>query len=151
MKIINITKNTLVIITLLGLLLFLRVSYSRSEITLDLKQVYFAVSAEDKTVGLMNRKELCYDCGMLFVYTQPVNDGFWMKNTLISLDMIFMDANGRVTTLHENTEPLNTKIIYYPNSSYTYVLEVNAGYAKAKMITVGSQVNIKHLLRKSSY
>lgn len=151
MKIINITKNALIIITLLGLLLFLRVSYSRSDITLDLKEVYFAVSAEDKTVGLMNRKKLCPDCGMLFVYNQPVNDGFWMKNTFISLDMIFMDDNGRVTTLHENTEPLNTKIIYYPNSSYTYVLEVNAGFAKAKMITIGSQIDIKNLLRKSSY
>lgn len=150
MKIINISKNALIITTLLVLLLFMRVSYSRSDITLDLKEVYLAVSAEDKTVGLMNRKELCHDCGMLFVYNQPVNDGFWMKNTFLSLDMIFMDANGRVITLHENTEPLNTKIIYYPNSSYTYVLEVNAGFAKAKMITVGSQVNIKNLLRKSS-
>ena len=70
-----------------------------------------ATTEEEKTTGLMYRKELADGKGMLFDFSPEQEVSMWMKNTYISLDMIFIRADGRILRIAENTEPLSTKII----------------------------------------
>ena len=73
--------------------------------------VEMATTEEEKTQGLMYRKELPDGKGMLFDFSPEQQISMWMKNTYISLDMIFIRADGRILRIAENTEPLSTKII----------------------------------------
>src|SRR5450755_242173 len=73
--------------------------------------VEMATSEEEKTTGLMYRKELADGKGMLFDFSPEQQVSMWMKNTFVSLDMIFIRADGRILRIAENTEPQSTKII----------------------------------------
>ena len=73
--------------------------------------VEMATTEEEKTTGLMYRKELPDGQGMLFDFSPEQQVSMWMKNTYISLDMIFIRADGRILRIAENTEPLSTRII----------------------------------------
>ena len=66
---------------------------------------------EQKATGLMYRKELADGRGMLFDFSPEQPISMWMKNTFISLDMIFIGSDGRITRIAENTEPQSTRII----------------------------------------
>ena len=78
--------------------------------------------------GLMNRDKMATAAGMLFVYQHPEHAYFWMKDTLIPLDMIFADVSGHVTTVHSNAQPMDeTPIDGGPGVSF--VLEINGGLA----------------------
>ncbi|MDG1472920.1 DUF192 domain-containing protein [Pseudosulfitobacter sp. SM2401] len=97
--------------------------------------------AEDeraRAVGLMHRQSMSRSSGMLFVYPQPQALTFWMRNTLIPLDMLFIDATGVVTHIHENAIPHDETPI--PGGTGLAVLEINGGMARAMGITVGSQL-----------
>jgi uncharacterized protein len=88
-----------------------------------------ADTAAARELGLMNRDKMASSAGMLFQYETPKHAYFWMKNTLIPLDMIFADATGRVTTVHSGAVPMDeTPIDGGPD--VTYVLEINGGLAK---------------------
>jgi uncharacterized protein len=101
--------------------------------------VEVATTEEEKTTGLMYRKELPDGQGMLFDFSPPQEVSMWMKNTYISLDMIFIRADGRILRIAENTEPLSTKII--PSEGLASgVLEVIAGTAKKYGIKPGDRV-----------
>lgn len=78
--------------------------------------------------GLMFRHELPEDQGMLFVFGQEGERSFWMKNTYIPLDMLFIRADGTVQSIHKNAVPLDTSIIHSGGPAQ-FVLEVNAGVA----------------------
>ena len=67
--------------------------------------VEIADDPQERAQGLMNRTELAAKQGMLFVYETPQQVAFWMKNTLIPLDMVFMDATGTIRHIHENAVP----------------------------------------------
>src|ERR1700687_4267467 len=73
--------------------------------------VEMATTEEEKTTGLMYRKELADGKGMLFDFSPEQQVSMWMKNTFISLDMIFIRADGRILRIAENTEPQSTRII----------------------------------------
>ena len=73
--------------------------------------VEMATTEEEKTTGLMYRKELADGKGMLFDFSPEQEVSMWMKNTYISLDMIFIRADGRILRIAESTEPQSTKII----------------------------------------
>ena len=73
--------------------------------------VEMATTEEEKTTGLMYRKELPDGKGMLFDFSPEQQVSMWMKNTYISLDMIFIRADGRILRIAENTEPQSTRII----------------------------------------
>ncbi|MCG6203605.1 DUF192 domain-containing protein [Rhodopseudomonas sp. HC1] len=101
--------------------------------------VEIATSDKERETGLMYRKELADGLGMLFDFRpeQPVS--MWMKNTYIPLDMIFIQADGRILRIAENTEPLSTRII--PSGGpVTGVLEVIGGTAKKLGIAPGDRV-----------
>ncbi len=85
----------------------------------------------------MNRESLPRMSGMLFVYEKPQPVAFWMKNTLIALDMLFMDETGTVQRIHENARPLDTTAIP-GGEAIRYVLEINGGMARLLGITPGS-------------
>ena len=101
--------------------------------------VELATTEEEKTTGLMFRKELADGRGMLFDFSPPQEVSMWMKNTFVSLDMIFIRADGRILRIAENTEPQSTRII--PSRGLAKgVLEVIAGTAKKYGIEPGDRV-----------
>jgi uncharacterized membrane protein (UPF0127 family) len=101
--------------------------------------VEMATTAEEKETGLMNRKELADGKGMLFDFSPEQQISMWMKNTYISLDMIFIRADGRILRIAENTEPMSTKIISSGGLARG-VLEVPAGTAQKYGIAPGDRV-----------
>jgi uncharacterized protein len=101
--------------------------------------VEMATTEEEKTTGLMYRKELPDGKGMLFDFSPEQEVSMWMKNTYIPLDMIFIRADGRILRIAESTEPLSTKII--PSRGLAKaVLEVIAGTAQKYGIAPGDRV-----------
>lgn len=94
--------------------------------------------------GLMFRKSLASDSGMLFVFPDEEKRSFWMKNTLIPLDMIFISRDKKVVTIRKNATPCTTLICPYYTSdgNAMYVLEVNAGFADAHTIKEGDTIDI---------
>ena len=91
----------------------------------------------ERALGLMNRAKMASSAGMLFAYDTPQHVYFWMKNTLIPLDMIFADATGRVTAVHSDAVPHDETPID-GGEGVTYVLEINGGLAKKLGLAPGS-------------
>ena len=102
-------------------------------------KVELAETADERAQGLMYRRELGDDAGMLFDFQQEGPVSFWMKNTYVSLDMIFIRADGTVARIEHNTEPLSTKIIP-SRTPVRYVLEVVAGTSKRIGLKPGDRV-----------
>jgi uncharacterized membrane protein (UPF0127 family) len=90
--------------------------------------VEVADSADERARGLMFRESMPSSAGMLFVYERPGRTSFWMKNTLIPLDIIFADDTGEVTRVHENARPMDTTSID-GGQNVKLVLEINGGLA----------------------
>lgn len=101
--------------------------------------VEMATTEKEKETGLMYRKELADGKGMLFDFSPEQQISMWMKNTYISLDMIFIRADGRILRIAENTEPLSTRIISSGGLAKG-VLEVIAGTAQKYGIQPGDRV-----------
>ena len=92
-------------------------------------QVEVSDTPEKREVGLMYRRSLAADRGMLFDFERPQAIAMWMKNTYVSLDMVFVSATGEVKRIAENTEPLSTRTIS-SGGPVRYVVELPAGTAK---------------------
>ncbi|WP_411352806.1 DUF192 domain-containing protein [Leisingera aquaemixtae] len=102
-------------------------------------QVEIADSEAERAQGLMFREDLPRGAGMLFVYGQPQPAAFWMKNTLIPLDIIFLDQQGRVTSVHSNAVPGDLTPI--PGGDQVFaVLEINGGLARRYGISAGTEM-----------
>jgi uncharacterized membrane protein (UPF0127 family) len=101
--------------------------------------VEMATTEEEKSTGLMYRKELPDGKGMLFDFSPEQQISMWMKNTFIPLDMIFIRADGRILRIAENTEPQSTRIISSGGLAKG-VLEVIAGTAQKYGIAPGDRV-----------
>ena len=101
--------------------------------------VEVAETPEQQAQGLMNRQSLAPDRGMIFPRNPPGDASFWMKNTLIPLDMIFIRADGRIARIAENTTPLSEQTI--PSGApVKAVLEVVAGTTRRLGIAPGDRV-----------
>lgn len=98
--------------------------------------VEVADTPEKRRWGLMYRQELGDEEGMLFVFPEERDHSFWMKNTPLSLDMIFMDGRRRVVGIIHDTVPFSTRSVSVGVAS-RYVLEVRAGVARRSQIAVG--------------
>src|SRR5690606_16060128 len=94
----------------------------------------------EQTTGLMYRKSMKEDRGMLFIYeNERPRGGFYMKNTYLALDLIYIDANREIVDFKENTEPFNENPL--PSSAPAqYVLEVNAGTVAKLGLEIGDKV-----------
>lgn len=109
----------------------------------DWGMAYFTVETADtpqeRSRGLMHRETLPRNVGMLFVYDAPQPVAFWMKNTLIPLDMIFADATGTVRNVHHMARPHDETAI--PGEGrIKAVLEINGGLARVLGIGPGTQL-----------
>jgi len=101
--------------------------------------VEIADSPEERAKGLMFRKSMPRSAGMLFRYESPQPASFWMKNTLIPLDMLFADETGRVRHIHAGAVPHDTTPIP-GGAGILLVLEINGGLAKLMRISEGSEL-----------
>ncbi|MBY5975751.1 DUF192 domain-containing protein [Phaeobacter italicus] len=100
--------------------------------------IEIADTAEERAQGLMHRASMPRGAGMLFVYDYPQRTAFWMKNTLIPLDMLFIDKSGVVTRIHENAIPGDLTPIEGGDKVFA-VLEINGGLAARYGMTEGTQ------------
>lgn len=109
----------------------------------DWGRAHFSVEIADdaagRAQGLMYRKKMASSAGMLFIYDAPHRASFWMRNTLIPLDMIFLDKTGRITNIKHNAQPLDETPID-GGDGVLMILEINGGMAKALGIRIGSQM-----------
>ncbi len=108
----------------------------QAEIRFD---VELAITPQERSRGLMFREHLPNRSGMLFVFDPPQRVAFWMKNTLIPLDMIFLDQTGTVTRVHQGAIPGDLTQIEGGDSVYA-VLEINAGLSARYGIAPGTQM-----------
>ena len=101
--------------------------------------VAVADTAAERSRGLMFVEQMARSQGMLFVYGRERSVAFWMKNTLIPLDMIFADGAGVVQRVHANAVPGDLTGIEGGNN-IQYVLEINGGLAEALGISEGAEM-----------
>lgn len=99
--------------------------------------VEVADTPKERSRGLMFRESMARAAGMLFVYEAPQPASFWMKNTLIELDMLFADRTGRITHVHHRAIPGDLSAIKGGRAIYA-VLEINGGLARSYGIAEGS-------------
>ena len=111
--------------------------------TQDGKDHYFsielAIHPEEQARGLMFRKSMPQMHGMLFVFNSSVQRSFWMKNTLIPLDIIFLAENGRINHIHHNAKPLDESMISSLGPAFA-VLEINGGMSHELGLNVGDTI-----------
>lgn len=101
--------------------------------------VEIADDPQEQAQGLMHRTQMASSAGMLFVYERPQRTSFWMRNTLIPLDMLFIDQNGVVQHIHHNAVPLDETPIP-GGDNVVAVLEINGGLARRMGITTGAEM-----------
>jgi uncharacterized membrane protein (UPF0127 family) len=101
-------------------------------------KVEIADDVPERSMGLMFRDFLPADQGMLFIFEQTQPVGFWMKNTKLPLDLIFIGEDGKVKAIRQG-EPMSEAVIS-PDTPVRFVLELNAGTAAARGIESGVQI-----------
>ncbi len=102
--------------------------------------IEIAEAADERNRGLMFREQMAENQGMLFIFPVEFMQSFWMKNTLLSLDMIFVNDNREIVTIQRNTTPLDEGS-YKSSAPARYVVEVNAGFADRHGIREGYRIN----------
>ena len=106
-----------------------------------------AITPEERQVGLSGRASLPRDAGMLFVFAQERTLGFWMKDTLIPLDILFIDSDQRIVdiqTMEPQPEASNSELTrYHSGQPAMYALEVNAGIAAELGLKPGMRVTFR--------
>jgi len=108
--------------------------------------VEVANNPTEREYGLMCRRALAPDRGMLFVFERSEPQAFWMRNTLIALDIIYLDAKGRVVSISRNARPLDETPLPSGGASQ-FVLEIAAGRALQIGLQVGDQVRHRAIRR----
>ena len=106
--------------------------------------IELALTGAQMEQGLMFRRTLAPDAGMLFDFKMPTNVTMWMKNTVLPLDMLFLDERGRIIDLHERAVPYSTDIIA-SKAPARYVIELNGGTVERLGIKRGDQVTSPYL------
>ena len=100
--------------------------------------------------GLMFRETLARASGMLFVFDRPGSYAFWMKNTLIPLDLVWLDGTGRVVSLAVDVPPCKADPCpsYPPGAEARYVLEVASGFTTNRHLQIGDRLMLEGLPEK---
>lgn len=111
-----------------------------------INQKVFSVSIMDTTIGRQNglsgKNPLLSDQGMLFIFEKEDFYGFWMKDMLFSIDMIWIDANLKIVHIESNVSPQTYPKVFRPTSKSLYVLEILAGQSEINNIKIGDSVKI---------
>jgi hypothetical protein len=103
-------------------------------------QVEIADDPQERSKGLMFRREMAPEQGMLFDYGEEQPASFWMKNTYIPLDMIFVKADGTIESIAERTTPMSERSIK-SQGPVRFVLEINGGLSDELGIEPGDKVS----------
>jgi uncharacterized membrane protein (UPF0127 family) len=146
------------IIFIVIVVFFLSFSFAKNILAPDIKKysigsvcfkercfkVELAETRTQRDRGLMNRKELDRNEGMLFIFEKEGIYPFWMKNTFIPLDIIWIDSNNKIVYIGQNVQPCKSLICpsIVPSGKAKYVLEVNAGICKEINLRVGEEVKL---------
>ena len=150
-------KNILLIILITFLIFFVyQVFFNRpslSTVKINIKgktyDLEVAKTVPQMTKGLMDRPTLCADCGMVFVSAFDLPQVFWMKNTLIPLDMIFLDHAGTVvnilTAVPQPGTPDSQLTLYRSDQPAKYVIELNAGDSAKLSLNPGDIIALPSL------
>ena len=150
-------KNILILILILIFIFFgYHLFFNRSKTsTINLNLNHHQYSLEiAKTIpqqakGLMGRTTLCPNCGMIFIFNLEIIQSFWMKNTLLPLDMIFLDHRGSIinitTAYPEPNIPDSQLKLYHSTSPAKYVIELNAGETQKISLKPGDVIDISPL------
>ncbi len=104
--------------------------------------VEVADTLEKQERGLMFRRSLPENEGMLFVYREPIEMSFWMRNTLIPLDIVFVGADGVILNIHQ-ARPLDESVLYRSAGAAKYVIETNQGWFARHGIVPGDRVTLR--------
>lgn len=130
------------------------IEFDRTRLTIETAQgrkitltVELAVDDAQRMRGLMYRKSMPADHGMLFDFGESRLVTMWMRNTVLPLDMLFIDQDGWVRHLRERAVPFSEEIIS-SGGEVRYVLELNAGSVKRLGIGIGSRVHLSSLAQK---
>ncbi len=111
-------------------------SLGNAKIKIDLE---IADNEYERQLGLMNRKSMEENQGMLFIFQYERMQSFWMRNTLIPLDMMFVNKDNKIITIHKNTKTLSAQS--YPSTGPSiYVVEVVGGFTDKYKIVVGDKI-----------
>ena len=148
-------KNTILIISpvlliIAGILIWRLFFYLPPSNSVKIKitnvnyNIELAKTSAQKIKGLSGRETLCKNCGMLFIFSFETNLPFWMKDTLIPLDMVWLDKNGKVVDIQTATET-NSKKIYQNQSPAQYVLELNANDSQKIGLKIGDIIDLSKI------
>jgi uncharacterized membrane protein (UPF0127 family) len=120
-----------------GELLFINTTIGDTLAAIDIE----IADNEQKTAqGLMYRSSMPQNAGMLFLMPNEEVQGFWMRNTYIPLDMIFINSKMEIVTIHRNTTPM-LESSYISTAPALYVVEVNAGFCSKNNINEGDKID----------
>ena len=108
-------------------------------------QIEIARTSKQKEIGLSNRNSLCPNCGMIFLFEKDKILPFWMKDTLIPLDMIWINSNNKITDIITATEINSLKILQNTQPA-KYVLELNALDAQKIGLKIGDHLDLPNTL-----
>lgn len=103
--------------------------------------------------GLSNRIKLDEDRGMIFVFVENEQPGFWMKDMKFPIDIIWINENLKIIEVHKNISPSTYPTVFYPASPIKYVIEVPAGYFDKYLLKIGDPVFLEsqNLILKSTF
>ena len=106
-------------------------------------KVEIADTPEERSRGLMFRKKLAPDRGLLFVFESEDKHGFWMKNTYFPLDIVWLNRNKEIVFIKNNFQPCKKDncLVIYPDKKAKYVLELNTGMASNIGLVVGNKID----------
>jgi uncharacterized membrane protein (UPF0127 family) len=104
--------------------------------------IEIAETEEKQTQGLMYRNKMKENRGMLFIFDKDDYRYFWMKNTVIPLDMVFVNSNFKIVTIRKNARPYDLSS-YASTAPAKYVVEVNAGFCDKYGIKVGDKISFR--------
>lgn len=141
---------TISLLIYLSIKLFIFKPSTPGTITQNIKDRNFTLEIADTPYllakGLSGRTKLCSNCGMLFIFGHESTQTFWMKDTLIPLDMIFIKASGQITDIYTASPETGKSdfqlTLYKSTQPIKYVIELNAGTAKNLNLKTGEYLKL---------
>ena len=128
----------------IGIIVFLSTVNYNSQVSVGGK-VFLVDVAETKYLqerGFSGHAPITDNEGMFFIFKEPDNYGFWMKDMLFPIDILWMDADLKIIHIEKNVKPDSYPKVFYPEAPALYVLEISAGEAQKLQIKIGDTVKI---------
>ena len=154
-EIMNFLRNRFILASILLIIVFFGIQYkdfiphsvvspTQNGYTIDLRalNIEIADTEEERNLGLSGRTRLDSNAGLLFVFQDPGEYGFWMKDMKFPIDIIWMDESFTVIDVKEDVKPESFPEIFTPPKNILYVLEVNAGFSRAQGIENGKILDL---------